>query len=152
MARRRKGQMDTQFILDVNKRERFQKLVWTLLARPFTCSMASCAAQEILGGTVMGYWADENPAASLGASEGGHDFLVLNDSMILDIWSWVYYDAPPLVQLSDTAEVLRLYGDRSKWRTVDLSERLDGKEDCGCVQSLAGFYLFVCPRHLEKNF
>jgi hypothetical protein len=91
-------------------------LVERLATQPFTCSMASIQAREIVGGTVLGYWAEDNPTAELGQTEGGHDFLVVEEKYILDIWAMAYYGKPLLLDLTkDAAEIKRLYGDSSKW-------------------------------------
>lgn len=103
---------------------------WKELARRkegFICSQAAFASRDVVGGVVYGYWAEDNPAAFLGSSEGGHDFLVVNDRWIIDFWAAAYYDEMPIHDLTkDHAEILRLYGSRDKWHLVDC----DGCSTC----------------------
>jgi hypothetical protein len=90
---------------------------WEKLAQgPFVCSQASEVTQAIVGGVIMGYWSKNNPTAELGRSEGGHDFLIVDDEWVLDFWAAAYYGERPIHNLkTDATEIARLYGDRSKW-------------------------------------
>ena len=84
----------------------------------FTCSEAAVLSQAAVGGTVFGYWSDDNPSATLGQDEGGHDFLLV-DEYILDFWAAAYEGKKPIYHLVDDAqEISLLYGDRSKWTVV----------------------------------
>lgn len=97
--------------------------VWEELAKRkegFICSQAAHESRKIVGGVVYGYHAEDNPTASLGHSEGGHDFLVVEDRWLLDFWAAAYYGERPIHDLTkDSAEILRLYGPREKWELVN---------------------------------
>jgi hypothetical protein len=90
---------------------------WEKLAKaPFVCSQAAEISQEILGGVIMGYWSENNPIAELGHSEGGHDFLIVDDEWIIDFWAAAYCGECPIHNLkTDAAEIRKLYGPRCKW-------------------------------------
>jgi hypothetical protein len=62
---------------------------------------------------IMGYFNDDNPTAIVGQSEGGHDFLILDDQ-IIDFWHKELYDEyfPLALPL---AEAPNYYGDSSAW-------------------------------------
>lgn len=70
-------------------------------------------------GVVMGYSIDDNPTATIGVNEEGHDFLVVNDT-IIDFWPrTVPYDRTvPIAQAVETAQG---YGNVSKWEVVEPS-------------------------------
>ena len=101
---------------------------WEKLAQgPFVCWQAAEVSREILGGVRMGYFHADNPTAELGRSEGGHDFLIVDDEWVVDFWAAAYYGHNPIHNLkTDAAEIARLYGDRSKW---ERSEIEDGDEN-----------------------
>jgi hypothetical protein len=91
-----------------------------LIHRPFVCWEAAIATRRALGeGVLFGYDADENPTALLGRSEGGHDFLIVEERFILDFWACAYYGHKPIYDmLEQPDEVERLYGDKSKWEQI----------------------------------
>jgi hypothetical protein len=114
-----------------------QKLadVWEQLAkRRFICTQAAFESQKVVGGVIYGYHAEDNPSALLGSSEGGHDFLLVEDRYILDVWAAAYYGYKPIFDLqTDQVEILMLYGPRDMWiRAVikdadtDMFYRLEG--------------------------
>jgi len=79
------------------------------------CTNSARYLQSILGGVVAGYGHAENPTAEIGASEFGHDFLVL-EQYIVDIWASEGCGTPPVIKISNAQLVKKLYGDPSKWR------------------------------------
>lgn len=99
--------------------KRFEELAaaWDKLAKgPFVCWQAAEVSRQVLGGVRMGYFIEDNPTAELGRAEGGHDFLIVDEEWILDFWAAAYYGERPIHNLqTDTAEIARLYGDRTKW-------------------------------------
>lgn len=97
---------------------------WAKLAQgPFICCQAVEVTQQIVGGVRMGYWSANNPTAELGRSEGGHDFLIVDNEWIIDFWAAAYYGERPIYSLKeDAAEIARLYGDRSKWEPSLIEE------------------------------
>lgn len=103
--------------------------VWASLAASpegFICSTAAIESQNVVGGIVYGYWADDNPTAELGRTEGGHDFLVVDERWILDAWASAYYGERPIHDLhdpNDQPEITRLYGDRAKWVDIETREK-----------------------------
>lgn len=105
--------------------------VWADLAnRAFTCTDAAYATQRVTGGRVMGYWHDQNPAATLGNAEGGHDFLIVDGTWLIDFWAAAYYGEMPILNLEkDEQEIARLYGDRDKWEEVDHALEKNFKKD-----------------------
>lgn len=81
-------------------------------------------ARELLGrGEVWGFYDDDNPGTATGELAGGHDFLLVDDRWIVDLWSKfvacisdrAVFD---LQAESDALDILRLIGDRNKWVLV----------------------------------
>lgn len=95
--------------------------------RPFICPMVGVVGRctdssvylaERLGGAVYGYMIEDNPNAEVGAAEGGHDFVVVNDRWLVDFWAKDTYQPQDLHDMADPAQmenVRRLYGDPSRW-------------------------------------
>jgi len=82
----------------------------------FTCSEAAHSTQLVVGATMFGYWAVDNPTAELGQSEGGHDFLLVEDRYIVDFWAAAYCGKCPVLDLvTDIAIIRKLYGNPSNW-------------------------------------
>lgn len=87
-----------------------------------TCTLTAAWLAEAGGGAVMGYWATDNPAAEIGAIEGGHDFALLAGRFIVDWWATEYAATslphPGVLDLDDPADterVSRFYGPRGAW-------------------------------------
>lgn len=71
-----------------------------------------------LGGDVYGYSIEDNPEAQVGATEGGHDFAVVDKRWLVDFWAKDTYQLPDLYDMTDpveSGEVRWQYGDPSKW-------------------------------------
>jgi hypothetical protein len=70
------------------------------------------------GQKIVGYDADDNPTAEIGQDCGGHDFILVDDRYIIDMW-YKYVegeDVPTMIDTEvDTELTQTLYGDRSKW-------------------------------------
>lgn len=89
------------------------------------CTDTSVWLAERLGGVVHGYRHKDNPDAELGASEGGHDFVIVDDHWLVDWWAKDTYQERDLYDLTDEKdlkEVLRLYGDPGEWTPMDADE------------------------------
>jgi len=50
------------------------------------CGACARIIADRFGGEVRGYWHDDNPAASVGETEGGHDFAVTADRFLVEPW------------------------------------------------------------------
>jgi 8-oxo-dGTP pyrophosphatase MutT (NUDIX family) len=88
------------------------------------CTNSANEMAAALGGKVVGYYAEDNPDALIGAFEGGHDFTLVSDRYLLDVWASEYssemtsktvYD---LNDPADAATVLRLYGPPENWKPL----------------------------------
>jgi hypothetical protein len=88
------------------------------------CAHGALYLQRVAGGVVLGYRHDDNPTASLGAAEGGHDFLLVDDRFVVDLWGYDYDGRVPtgvldLQDPSDASVIARLYGDAARWELVE---------------------------------
>jgi hypothetical protein len=73
------------------------------------------------GGEVRGYWHDDNRYAAVGETEGGHDFAITHDQLLVDPWLFQYYGEKPVLDLTkpeEKAESLLRYGNPEKWSLV----------------------------------
>lgn len=87
------------------------------------CTNGALYLQTILGGRVVGYAHEDNPAATLGKREGGHDFLLVDDQYIVDLWAAEVEGRPSVIDLRDPRSAVGAeasYGDPSRW--VDVAE------------------------------
>jgi hypothetical protein len=87
------------------------------------CSHGARYLQRLIGGVILGYDHTTNPAAELGAAEGGHDFLLVADRYIVDLWGYDFDGRVPdgVLDLHDPADaplVKQLYGRRECWQVV----------------------------------
>jgi hypothetical protein len=82
-----------------------------------TCS-AEWMAEEIGRErcVILGYWSENNPKAKAGRDEGGHDFLVVDDRVIVDVWLADWQGGPLITKTSDWKSVRKWYGEPSKWK------------------------------------
>lgn len=88
-------------------------------------------SKDGISAEVKGYFSQDNPTANAGAAVGGHDFCVVQDRWIVDLWLrevWM-----PINQLTqqptevvldmededDMVEVRFRYGDPSTWEVCD---------------------------------
>ena len=92
-----------------------------------TCTVTAAAIARDLGGAVYGYAAEDNPHATLGQLEGGHDFAVIDERFIIDWWATAYPDLeedhPGVLDMrdrSDAARIARWYGSRTHWTRLGL--------------------------------
>lgn len=128
------------------------------------CTMGAEWLQSRLGGEVRGYYIDDNPSATVGEAEGGHDFLLLPD-YIVDWWGSRYIGGPELLhRVRDAKTIARLYGDESRWesggsnRTDHLGAATIPAGDCfrwatQTAQTMPGSYVvhaMVQPPHYKK--
>lgn len=74
---------------------------------------------------IYGFWSKENPTWAGAGLVDGHDFAVVDERYIVDPWileteALSHRAVFDLLDPSHATEVRRLYGDRSKWRLVEL--------------------------------
>lgn len=88
------------------------------------CTEYAMWARDVLGcGQVFGFFDCDNPGTELGQYAGGHDFLVIDDRYIVDLWirevvglsEQVVFD---LQDERDSESVARFFGDRQRWSLV----------------------------------
>ena len=85
------------------------------------CGACARIITDRFGGQVVGYWHEDNPAARVGETEGGHDFAVTEDRILVDPWLFHYYAEPPVLDLTEPAgraEALARYGPEEKWEML----------------------------------
>jgi hypothetical protein len=85
------------------------------------CGACARIIADRFGGEVRGYWHDDNPAASVGETEGGHDFAVTADRFLVEPWLYHYYGESPVLDMdvpADRAEVVARYGPEVNWKRV----------------------------------
>ena len=85
------------------------------------CTNCARRVVELLGrGEVWGFSADSNPKAESVDGCSGHDFAVVDDRYIVDVWISLYTGRVKQIVFdldanADQPEINRLYGDRSTW-------------------------------------
>jgi hypothetical protein len=89
------------------------------------CTNSAKMFQEEFGGRVVGYYAEDNPEATMGADEGGHDFLVLGD-LLIDWWGYDVYGTPLVLDINDP-RVSQMYGKRELWKEVPVGHEQAAK-------------------------
>lgn len=101
-------------------------------SQSFICTNWAGYVRRVLGVRVaiMGFYGDSNPASSIGADFGGHDFALVDGRWIVDAWAvdLSCHDRAVLdLEHPDHAEAIgKLYGDRSKWeRNVEFEKGID---------------------------
>lgn len=92
------------------------------------CSNSARWIRERLGrGDVYGYSTydesapDYNPDATVGADEGGHDFLVVDGRWLVDWWNVAFVGNSDwlVLDIKRQADLVRqLYGDKRRWSNV----------------------------------
>jgi hypothetical protein len=85
------------------------------------CSGCARTVAERFGGEVRGYYHADNPTALVGEVEGGHDFAITPDRLLVDPWLFHYYGESPVLDLSipaDQTEALARYGPEEKWERL----------------------------------
>ena len=83
------------------------------------CTYSAQYLCSVLGGEVWGYDVATNKGATLGDTEGGHDFLIVGE-WVVDVWAHLTYDLPAVVAMEEAQA--RGYGDPSKWERVPAPE------------------------------
>jgi len=76
---------------------------------------------ERFGGDIRGCWAEDNPLATAGEAEGGHDFALIAGRFIVDPWLYHYYGDAPVLDLevpTERTEALDRYGPEENWKRV----------------------------------
>ena len=82
------------------------------------CGACARIITDRFGGKVVGYWHGDNPAARVGETEGGHDFAITEDRILVDPWLFHYYGDSPVLDLTEPAaqaEAAARYGPESNW-------------------------------------
>lgn len=87
------------------------------------CTDYAHAAQSLFGGTVCGFYDEDNPGTEPGKLCGGHDFLCVDGRYIIDVWlrevagmsKQVIFD---MQSEADKNSISNFYGDMSKWSVV----------------------------------
>jgi len=98
-----------------------------------TGNCAACARiiAERFGGEVRGYFHGHNPTASVGQTEGGHDFALTSDRFLVDPWLFHYYGESPVLDMSieeDREDAWARYGPEENWqRLPDVSRVQPGQ-------------------------
>ena len=85
------------------------------------CTACSRIIAERFGGEVRGYFHGHNPTASVGQTEGGHDFALTSDRFVVDPWLFHYYGEPPVLDLGipeDREEASARYGPEENWQRL----------------------------------
>jgi len=88
------------------------------------CTNGARFMYQRYGGNVVGYHHDDNPDAALGAVEGGHDFLLVDEGrFIVDVWA-CDFDGRSATGVHDrhapdeARTIAMLYGDLRRWSPV----------------------------------
>lgn len=82
------------------------------------CTNTAVYLADRLNGEVWGYASEDNPEATIGETEGGHDFVILGGRWLVDFWAKDYYQLPDLYNMEDPAQMKKVrkgYGDPAKW-------------------------------------
>lgn len=89
------------------------------------CTNCAHFMAHLLGtGAVYGFAHDSNPVECPAIeAAGGHDYLLVNDRYIVDIWISLYtgYIDQPVFDLQDpedAADIQHIYGPRSNWSVL----------------------------------
>jgi hypothetical protein len=85
------------------------------------CTACARIIADCFGGKVRGYWHDDNPTARVGEVEGGHDFAITTDRLLVDPWLFHYYGDSPVLDLdipAERAEALARYGPDQNWQPL----------------------------------
>jgi len=97
---------------------------WNLAWPTGCCTNSALWLKEELSpvrSKVVGYAYEDNPKARAGRDEGGHDFLVVDETFIVDVWLKDTYGGPLVTRLNDDRAVAKWYGDPEKWVEIDVS-------------------------------
>lgn len=85
------------------------------------CTACAYLVVERFGGHVRGYYHAHNETASVGESEGGHDFALTPEGFLVDPWLFQYYGLSPVLDMddpADRAEALSRYGPEENWQKL----------------------------------
>lgn len=94
------------------------------------CTESALDVVDLAGeGKVVGYFHDDNPSAEVGVAEGGHDFALIGDRFIVDVWYIEMEDpsAQAVLDMQDAKEaeeIQRRYGDPENWKEVGGEEKI----------------------------
>lgn len=94
-----------------------------VLIESASCSELATAVVMNFGGRVVGYWNWDNPGATAAPDCDGHDFALLGDRYIVDIWvrdvahtsERAVFD---LADADDRRRAYELYGEPGAWKEV----------------------------------
>jgi hypothetical protein len=85
------------------------------------CTACAYLVVEQFGGHVRGYYHAHNEIASVGETEGGHDFAITPERFLVDPWLFQYYGLSPVLDMDDPAELaeaLARYGPEENWQKL----------------------------------
>ena len=85
------------------------------------CTGCARIIADRFGGEVRGYWHDDNPTARVGEVEGGHDFAITPDRLLVDPRLFHCYGESPVLDLNvpaERAEALARYGPEENWQRL----------------------------------
>ena len=73
------------------------------------------------GGQILGYYHAHNPTATVGETEGGHDFAITPERILVDPWLFHYYGEAPVLDMTVAADcvvALMRYAPEENWQRV----------------------------------
>ena len=85
------------------------------------CTGCARIITERFGGQILGYYHAHNSTASVGETEGGHDFALTADRFLVDPWLYHYYGEAPVLDMTvrgDREIALARYGPEENWQRV----------------------------------
>lgn len=88
------------------------------------CTDYAIWARDVLGrGMIFGFFNHTNPGTKTGQHSGGHDFLVVDERFIVDLWlrevvQWTDQVVFDLQSEADREAIREFYGDQSGWSVV----------------------------------
>lgn len=88
------------------------------------CTNCAHRVIEIVGRReVRGYSSHENPGTEAASGQGGHDFAVIDNRLLIDVWLCFFAGLSnravfDLSSEQDSADIKRLYGNRKLWHGV----------------------------------
>jgi hypothetical protein len=85
------------------------------------CTACAYLVVERFGGHVRGYYHAHNETASVGETEGGHDFAITPERFLVDPWLFHYYGLSPVLDMDDPAdrtEAQTRYGPEENWQKL----------------------------------
>jgi hypothetical protein len=85
------------------------------------CTGCAQLVAKRFGDEIRGHWTEDNPGATAGEAEGGHDFALLVGRIIVDPWLYHYYGKSPVLDMDVPAEraaALTRSGPEERWNVM----------------------------------